>query len=444
MKQEITVSNVNSLKGFFPVRTKSSDESFDWGVAQGIVVRNLYRKVLAKNLHVKDGDGVSYEKFKEVCRSDFGKRLDDMQLWEYLEDMYFSRDTFYRIAPECLLFKIATLTSSSPKNRLGDLFSSLMQNYFNESPERMKRNFLEQQVVSSLRSQNTLNDFSESRYSNGIEERPFLPFLTAYFRKDIAFLSNHPAYLIEHLEEFLKLYAYLYTAQLGLNIKGLTREPSSRPLYFIMENETASLERTDLQRNGHRKVSVNIGLIFPYLTMAETLINVEPGDTRLPLWEITSQLTQSDVPVLRDYAKAFAKHRNLTTKFENNNQDPVYWLEKLLELSTLQFGKGETRAAAQGKFVRTTEVELCGTFVRNRGRAGKILVMNQDYLSLLTNLAVGNEERLRFHELLDEFRARGVYFDKKSQQSLIKFYERIGNVERMSDSGDAVYVRKTV
>ncbi|MFA0643989.1 DNA phosphorothioation-dependent restriction protein DptG, partial [Vibrio cyclitrophicus] len=32
----------------------------------------------------------------------------------------------------------------------------------------------------------------------------------------------------------------------------------------------------------------------------------------------------------------------------------------------------------------------------------------------------------------------------QTEQELIKFYERIGNVERMSDSGDAVYVRKTI
>jgi DNA phosphorothioation-dependent restriction protein DptG len=70
--------------------------------------------------------------------------------------------------------------------------------------------------------------------------------------------------------------------------------------------------------------------------------------------------------------------------------------------------------------------------------------MNQDYLTLLTNLAIGENQRLRFSDLLKEFEARGVYFDKKTQQALIKFYERVGNVERMSDSGDAVYVRKTI
>ncbi|MFT5298212.1 MAG: DNA phosphorothioation-dependent restriction protein DptG, partial [Colwellia sp.] len=50
----------------------------------------------------------------------------------------------------------------------------------------------------------------------------------------------------------------------------------------------------------------------------------------------------------------------------------------------------------------------------------------------------------RFNELIKAFESRGVYFDKQSQQALIEFYERIGNVERMSDSGDAVYVNKTI
>lgn len=48
------------------------------------------------------------------------------------------------------------------------------------------------------------------------------------------------------------------------------------------------------------------------------------------------------------------------------------------------------------------------------------------------------------HELLRGFEQRGFYLDNQSAQTLVAFYERMGNVERMSDSGDAVYVRKTV
>ena len=70
--------------------------------------------------------------------------------------------------------------------------------------------------------------------------------------------------------------------------------------------------------------------------------------------------------------------------------------------------------------------------------------MNQDYLLLLTNLAIGSREKLQYQKLLEEFKRRGVWFDQQSQQALIEFYERVGNLERMSDSGDAVYVRKTI
>lgn len=73
-----------------------------------------------------------------------------------------------------------------------------------------------------------------------------------------------------------------------------------------------------------------------------------------------------------------------------------------------------------------------------------MLAFNQDYIVLLTNIVIGERDKLRFHEVIKEFEARGVYFDKQSQQNLVDFYERMGNVERMSDSGDAVYVRPTV
>lgn len=79
-----------------------------------------------------------------------------------------------------------------------------------------------------------------------------------------------------------------------------------------------------------------------------------------------------------------------------------------------------------------------------RGRSGRVLVLTQDHIILLTNLVVGKEEKLRFHELIIGLQQRGIFVDKHTEQELIKFYERIGNVERMSDSGDAVYVRKTI
>lgn len=453
LKKVLTVSGTNNLNSYFPVRTSNGEGVFDWDVAQGVVVRNIYKKVIdvaQKDVGAENKLAESINGFREICRSDFNARIDEPGLWSFIDEMYFSGDAIFSVAPESLLFKLTELTGNSPKHRLGDMFSSLMQGFHVEQPECTRRNFIEQQVVDSLRSKKVLKDYAGRRMSKNINEKPYLPFLTEYFKKDLGFLVAHPRYLIENLKELLRLYGYLYTAQLALNIRGWGAEPTSKPLYFIMENETASKERSDLVKNGHNKVANQFRFLFPYLTVAESLQDPDIGanEHRLPLWELAAKLTEDDAPVLQRYAKEFAEDRNKDKDYQfpytENNPDPKYWLQKLLDASLSQFDKGETRAAAQGKFIKSTELELCSTFVKSRGQAGKVLVMNQDYLLLLTNLGIGTNEKLRLHELLDEFQARGVYFDKKSQQALIKFYERIGNVERMSDSGDAVYVRKTI
>jgi DNA phosphorothioation-dependent restriction protein DptG len=453
LKKALTVSGTNNLNSYFPVRTNNGEGVFDWDVAQGIVVRNIYKKVIdiaPKSVGAEDKLSEIIDSFREICRNDFNCRLDEPGLWPLIDEMYFSGDAIYSVAPESLLFKLTELTGNSPKHRLGDMFSSLMQGFHVEKPECARRNFMEQQVVDSLRSKKVLKDYAGRRMSKNINEKPYLPFLTEYFQRDLGFLIAHPKYLIENLKELLMLYGYLYTAQLALNIRGWRAEPTSKPLFFIMENETASKERSDLVRNGHNKVANQFRYLFPYLTVAESLQDpdVNANEDRLPLWEFAAKLTAEDAPALQRYVKEFAEDRNKDRNYhffyDENNSDAQYWLETLLEVSLKQFDKGETRAAAQGKFIKSTELELCATFVKSRGQAGKVLVMNQDYLLLLTNLGIGANEKLRLHELLGEFQARGVYFDKKSQQALIKFYERIGNVERMSDSGDAVYVRKTI
>jgi DNA phosphorothioation-dependent restriction protein DptG len=107
-------------------------------------------------------------------------------------------------------------------------------------------------------------------------------------------------------------------------------------------------------------------------------------------------------------------------------------------------GSTSTRYQANQKVVAGIKEYIAEGFVQNRRRGGNVLVLTQDNLLLLTNIAIGCADRLRLVELIEAFESRGVFFDKQTQQMLVDFYERIGNVERMSDSGEAVYVRKTI
>lgn len=450
----------NSLNSYFPSRTSIAKEGdFDWSIAAAAVVRNLYRKQLntklLKNFDAEASDKVSHAmiEFEKLCQKDFEECLDDSDLWPVLKDMYFHQDGIYAIAPEASLFRLASLKASSPQQRLADMFSSLMRG-FHLKPEQVvteTNNFLEDKILKTLRSDDVLKEIEDSSktLAKGVNEKPYLPFLSNIFIKDLGFLISQPRYFREQIENLLRLYGYLYTAQLALNIKSL-EEPTAKPLYFILENESASRERTDLQVHGHKTVQKFLPCIFPYLTMSESLQEVDKASNqhRKPLWELANSLVPEDTPKLKAYAYDFAKDRYEGSNFEFNhdqsNDNPKYWLDVLLKESIDQFGKKKKRAAAGEKFVRTTEAELCSAFVKARGQLGKVLVMNQDYISLLTNLAVGVHEKLRLSELINEFQLRGIYFDKQSQKALIRFYERVGNVERMSDSGDAVYVRKTL
>lgn len=436
--KDIKLSSSNSLNGYFPVRTNNNDDAFDWDVAQAFLIRGLY----LTDIKVK-----SFTEFKDQCQRDFESKLDDTGLWAYIERMYLNDDEYFKISPEFLLFHLVDITANSAKKRLGDLFISLLQNSNVGKQQDINRNFLEQQVVTSL--SETLIEYKGKEGFQGNHEEPYLPFLSQIFQKDVHFLAERPKYMVATLKDLLKLYGYLYTAQMALNLTGLTSEPCSKPLYFIMESETASQERVDLKKHGHQKVAPLLNNIFPYLTMSECLqnINISTGERRKPLWKLAQELTDEDTPKLIKYAEDFAKDRFESEEYvfpEGKKGDVVDCLRELLGLAVKQFDRGRSRSSAQGKFIRATEVELCSNFVRSRGKTGKVLVINQDYLMLLTNVAIGSKDKLRFHELLDEFKARGVYFDKKTQLCLIQFYERVGNVERMSDSGDAVYVRKTV
>jgi DNA phosphorothioation-dependent restriction protein DptG len=250
----------------------------------------------------------------------------------------------------------------------------------------------------------------------------------------------------------MELYTFIYCAQLGLNIKNWKdgNQPKSRSLFFILDTEKASSERSNLKNYGFQNVLKSMANVFPILSILEYLNNDEEA-SKSPLWAFAQALNVASVEEERvafnsicDFLEKFRKARNLPIigRIPTNS---IEALEKLIEYGIKQFEPGiGGKFSVKQKYVRFFERGVAKNFVRSRGRAGKVLVINQDFILLLTNLSIGDSKSMRFQELIYEFNQRGFYFDKISQETLIAFYERVGNVTRMSDSGDAVYVRSTI
>jgi DNA phosphorothioation-dependent restriction protein DptG len=427
-----SVNAKNTLNSYFPVRTKDRTGAFDWDAVIGFVIKLIYRKELLID---------DIENFKTICGKSFNEKLDNTEFLKYLDKMYFSGNSLFKITPELLLFKAKKVKGNTPNSRLGEMFSSILQGNYINKETAAQHNFLEKIIVDVLQENLKSIDTSKSAKKTTNED-PYLPFLTETFGNDLLFLSKHPKYFLSVLTQFLKLYAYLYTAQLALNISSWKEgEPTPKPLYFILDTETASAERVHIKDDGHQRVHAALFKIFPFLSMSESLQSNK--EKKVPIWKLAESLSSSDTNTLSNYAQAFKEERRLDFIFPDLST-PSDALDVLLNLGKEQFSKGQSRNEININYVKAIESELCSHFIQSRGRAGRVLVINQDYLLLLTNISIGNNLKLRFHELLEAFKKRGVFFDKRSQQALIQFYERIGNVERMSDSGDAVYVRKTI
>lgn len=437
LANQLEVAQNNKLNTYFPIRTKDERKKLDWDSILGQVVAAVYRKALINN---------DFDDFMAICAAEFENKLDDSDFWKVIKEMYFDNQDALSIAPEFLLFK-SSQKSDSHNTRLGNMFVNLMEYVGMEDDFTLnftdtKLNFIENIIYSTLKDKGFKDEKEKYKLC---EEIAYLPFMAKAFRDDLKFLSGKPKYLLSNFDNFLKLYGFLYTVQLTLNIKDWRNgEPVSKKNYVILDTERASQERRFVKDFGFKQLRKHLPLLFPYLSMAETLQG--KNKPKIPLWQLANAIKEdAEITVkLDDFAKKFVTERELHFEiFEQN--DPIASLEQLLQVASAQFKTGNKGKDDINKnYARAAEMHLCHDFVQRRGTVGATLVINQDYIMLLTNIAIGDNDRLRLHELIKAFESRGIYFDNQSQQELVTFYERIGNVERMSDSGDAVYVRKTI
>lgn len=421
------VPNKNSVNSYIPVRTKGNE--FNWDTVIGLMLQGLLRKKIEK---------YGYEQFVKDCQISLQEKLGEEKFWDVLKEMYFDNQGIFSVSPELLLFRAQKELVKSADSRMASMFNGLARNQKIESFES-NLNFVERDILETLRGK------MKDERAQKVTERPYLPFLSEVFCKDLKFLASKPKYFLTEIKNFLTFYGFSYVAQLSLSLPSWKscRAPLTRPLYFIMDHERASNERSYIRNHGIGSFRIAAERLFPMLTMLE-LLQIKDQDKR-PLWEIASDIKQCKLDVktrLKDFALAFRTQRQLDTDIIESD-DPIDWLEYIMKLAMAQFSFGE-RLNINKKYVKEIEFFLAKSFVQNRGRSGRVLVLNQDNIILLTNIVIGDREKLRFHELLEELKQRGVFIDKQTEQELIKFYERIGNVERMSDSGDAVYVRKTI
>ncbi|MBT6051962.1 MAG: DNA phosphorothioation-dependent restriction protein DptG [Candidatus Scalindua sp.] len=423
----------NFVQSYLPIRNKGHE--FDFSAIAGAVGATLIRKKLPKSYSIED--------FENQCLTRFKWKITDQAFLGILKQMYFTGDGLLQVSPLFYIFDSINSKQSGDKH-----MSALFQNMIiaennNGIKISSSENFLEKEILNEFKSNLITHDYK-------LEEQPYLPFLSDYFVKDIKFLASSSKYYLVSVEKFLKLYGFLYTSQLALNLNGWTEIPKTKPLHFILDTEKASSERLDVKR-AYNTLKKTVADLFPVLSILEYFnqdLSIKRGlwshyDDYITAPEYDSaQLTESIISFLKNYRDV----RGLG--YENlDDLDGRELFVKITKAAKDVFNDQKRRPGpfdVNKKYIKAIMNDIASHFVQQRGRSGYVLVVNQDNLLLLTNIVIGYNDRLPFRELLDGFKERGMWFDSQSEVALINFYERVGNVERMSDSGDAVYVRKTI
>ncbi|RXX34477.1 DNA phosphorothioation-dependent restriction protein DptG, partial [Klebsiella pneumoniae] len=262
------------MDSYLPIRNKNND--INWQFVTGLVLSYALKRKI---------DAYTPSQFRDDCKAHLQELLDEPAFWTVLERMYFSSEDIFRVSPLFLLFhaqfdgeKISG--ASMADKRLGTLFANLMGDFSLEYPIQDKLNFIEQQMLNKLNEKIKL--LGKGPFS---EEQPYLPYLVTCFQSDLAFLAEHPQYLLQELTNTLRLYAFSWCAQLALNLDNWQDgEPQSKSLFFILDTEKASSERDQIKRFGYKWFARQSEKLFPILSALEVL--QIKGDKKRPLWQV--------------------------------------------------------------------------------------------------------------------------------------------------------------
>lgn len=435
LDEEISIlaKKQNTPNSFLPFNTKK--DPFCWEV----VIGNLLSTMLNKRL-----TNYSYAQLQEDAKKFFLPIIRNEEAWDLVSKAYFEKKSLFNVSPE-----FCVLNCDNKKSGVDFRFSTFYSNLLCGKKmefDKSQLNFFERRFAELVKNKLELGTGCED------SRVVYLPFMAQMFQKDLEWLSSNSKYFLKEIKNFCLFYLFTYTAQLGLSISewATAEEPCVKPLYFILESERASMERTSISTYGYKYFRAGIENLFPLLSMTEGLQAKQ--DNALPLWALLQLFNslenqQRVVDALNTYSETFYIDRGLTEpkySLQCNVKDCLWYLAVLYEKQFTDKRAKSNRHGVHTKYAGYVESYLADAFIQARGRVGKVLVLSQDTILLLTNMVIGTQEKLRFYEVIKEFQARGVYLDKQSEQELIAFYDRIGNVERLSDSGDAVYVCRTV
>ncbi|MGQ8870659.1 DNA phosphorothioation-dependent restriction protein DptG [Paenibacillus sp. TSA_86.1] len=283
-----------------------------------------------------------------------------------------------------------------------------------------------------------------------------LPEISELFAVDFEWLSTKQDLFTQQFEKLLSYYYFFYITQMLRRNEALFAkyEKSIVPIYFTFEEEERLSKTRVSYEYGWKNIERSINRMFTHVNFHKMLnISVEGVEEVLSYQEIAEVLrtgTNEEIlaieeavdKVIEQYREGLSdvKWSQMSLNLETYDLPVLNKLSILFQMIEYQFNNS-FRSKPYNEYKMWFTHFCQRTFLKSRGRSGKMLILDTDYLLFLTKIIIKDEHKIRLKKLFEQFEVRGIIYDRDTQVSIIEYFEKLNLLEKKSDSGDAIYVK---
>ena len=277
------------------------------------------------------------------------------------------------------------------------------------------------------------------------------------FAQDLRFILESATRTNEYLVDLLEFYYFFYTSQTTLTLARFEHGDRNEivPLFFSLDWEKTNKAR-DCYTRGWQLLAPAIRQQF-YHAITLEILNQNATNEQLDYISLKEYIeANGDVALVADqirdvcdlYRNAICKISpaqactELNALVKNEQLGSVFSeINYLFESVRSQFRNTDRGRVSDG-YIKHFESFCHEKFLKSRGSNGLMLNITEEFLILLTKLAIKNEEQVSLNEVFRQFELRGVFLDQPSREEVVLFYTKLNLIDKKSDSGDAQYVKR--
>ncbi|WP_161594200.1 DNA phosphorothioation-dependent restriction protein DptG [Paenibacillus sp. CFBP13512] len=436
-----------------PYITKFKDTHYNFREVTGEFIRSIGKKKLAEvvdtdQLINKVIDSIDFQDINQ--RSEFKQMLKTLFLDESNQLYLFHPQTLYYIN-----------TEGNENKRLAIFLYNILwgsENAWIIEADLEEYSDLMSKLLFRALPQLTDNKIKNKNYIS------MLPEISQLFRQDFKWLATKNELFTTQVEKLIAYYYFFYITQFSIRNESLFKpiEKDIRPVYFTFENEERLSKTRISYEYGWKSLEKLINRTFSHINFLKMLnLNDSNNESQneqdtviLSYQKITEEIylmspeeqdiLDHQVSILIEEYKEKLSHDSkwglLGTISEPYDLPVLNRLYLLFNMIDHQFNQ-TSRSKPYNEY-KQWFVHFCQkTFLKSRGRSGKMLILDTDYLLFLTKLMIKDESKIRLKNLFSEFEIRGIIFDRDTQEAIVDYFEKLNLLEKKSDSGDAIYVK---